>query len=850
MFRKTDVKLVLLLLIGMASFAGMTPSANAIQTDDKFESYLKSHELTDLLIEYYERELATQTAANQRKILAGKLIDRYVAELTHSAAADNDRALVRLNELVLLHPDLSNTEIRITLTRFKFLNRQIELGNLLVSGKSEIPKTQLRDDFAEFVTIYKTTGQQLENEINLLAESTTRQLSSEGKSRSQLESQLSEVMFYRAWCEYYSALLADSPSVINDYITQSDRLFRDFLGLSQEVGLEKIEQEWVDLESPIICRAIAGLAMVHTFRDDRRQRDACFDMLSSPRVPQEISSLLPLWKFQAAVFAANHQRAAELATEYASQVEPLQQVIEYWIQAVRVGVKLKPDNPTVSAQLVELAIIGSLQLGQFAALEKSIQQGTIDTSGFGAYGQWATADRQFRAAEADASNPELYVSVIRLAQDACDQLEKAKAPVLDQARCINLAAWSHYRLRRWQLAADQFRVVYQSLKTLDPALADDALWMRIESLKNIRNLGERFESQWLAALDEYQRVFSHTQRAAHARFEFTRNQATDRSELEVMQQLKKTPEDDPNYAASQLEIARLHYQMWEKATSESSQSQALFSLSEHIDQLLDRSVVSAETRLKSAFLLNDCYIRAGNIEASEKLLQRVEPLLAGLEKNSTSRVEFAYQQMQLAKQKNDLPAAEKYANDIVNIDANSAFARTAYTFLANQADQKLSRAIDSNRAERLRDAIKIYEKLSALFGQTQQEITQSKNARIVLAKLATYRKQNGQTDEALRLYQVLLAAYPQSKSYLLESARLLTDSGQHTKAIELWNSLVSGTDSDDEIWFEAKYNQMLCLEKTDPKTAIQVLHQFKRLHPKPPGKWNELVDQLQERLQQ
>ena len=821
---------------------------HAQQSSDPLGDYLKKHGLNDLLIVHYQKLLEKESSAGKQKTIAGKLVNQYLAQLSESDT-DNATTLDQLKKLTGQFPSLATFDVQLALNRYKFISIQRELAELRLSGKAELNEQQIKSQLDQLRSFYQTSSQQLSKEIKLLTDLDIELTSRDRSGLIRLETQQAEVIFYWAWSEYYRGVISGTRANAVGYIQKSNQLFRDVLGISHDANLAELDRDWLDLESGVVCRAIAGLAMVQTYRGDSRQRDACFDWLSSPRVPPKLSALRNVWQLQAAIFAGNYQWAIELVNSYTSTIDVTEQSIEYWILVAQTATTIPKVETEISDKLMQQAIAGSLRLGQFTAIEDLLDFEKTSLDSYGAYGRWAQADMRFREIESGKSKADGYITVVRLSEDAAKTLAENKAPSIDRGRCLALAAWSYYRARQWQSAAELFSTVYDLVKTIDSAFAADSLWMRIESLKNIKNLGERNASQWLAALDEYQRVFPHTDRAASARFELTRARTTNMSESEIINQLKKTPKNDPNYAASQLEIARLYYRIWQEASDETAQQDALDDLESFVNESINTSSLPTEVKLKASFLLNDCYLRSNNHDQTKQLLSNAKPLIETLEKNSSIRVEYLYQQMQLARQTGDLSTATSYARDMIAVDDQSAFAKSALTFLANQSDQGLSRATDATRPQLRKEAIDVYSRLSKLFGQNEQAIAKNRNARIVFSKLASLKREDGQTEQAAEMYQTLLAAFPKSRTYLTEMALIHMEQKQLDKALVIWNRLVAGIEEGTEPWYQAKYNQMLCLETTNLETAKKIFAQFQRLHPNPPEKWANEINQLGQRLE-
>jgi hypothetical protein len=74
--------------------------------------------------------------------------------------------------------------------------------------------------------------------------------------------------------------------------------------------------------------------------------------------------------------------------------------------------------------------------------------------------------------------------------------------------------------------------------------------------------------------------------------------------------------------------------------------------------------------------------------------------------------------------------------------------------------------------------------------------------------------------------------------------------GRHAEALDHWRKLLAGVASGSDQWLEAKYYQLVCLQKTDPPAAAKVWKQFKLLYPEVKSEaWSTKFMELEQQFQ-
>ena len=103
--------------------------------------------------------------------------------------------------------------------------------------------------------------------------------------------------------------------------------------------------------------------------------------------------------------------------------------------------------------------------------------------------------------------------------------------------------------------------------------------------------------------------------------------------------------------------------------------------------------------------------------------------------------------------------------------------------------------------------------------------------------------------EALDLYEKLLAVAPSDARLLRAAARLSERLDRIEQALGYWRTLVAGSAVGTEAWFEARYHLIALLGEVDPARARAVMDQHKQLNPDyGPEPWASRMRQLDLRI--
>ena len=219
-------------------------------------------------------------------------------------------------------------------------------------------------------------------------------------------------------------------------------------------------------------------------------------------------------------------------------------------------------------------------------------------------------------------------------------------------------------------------------------------------------------------------------------------------------------------------------------------------------------------------------------ELARRYLAKAAPRVEKLPPSSAQAAEFHYRSMQQARQEGDEPAAREHADWLVANAAGSVYELSALIASAKAADEAVRAASGAALPPARQKALDIYRRLAAITGDSPEVISTKKNALVAHSKLADYASQTGYHAEAAEALEKILAAYPKDRGALRRAALAHQQAGDPQRALPRWRTLLAGLESESEAWYEAKYNQIVCLNQSDRDTARKVFDQFVLLHPK------------------
>jgi tetratricopeptide (TPR) repeat protein len=185
----------------------------------------------------------------------------------------------------------------------------------------------------------------------------------------------------------------------------------------------------------------------------------------------------------------------------------------------------------------------------------------------------------------------------------------------------------------------------------------------------------------------------------------------------------------------------------------------------------------------------------------------------------------------LAALRHDPLQRQQRAQWLIEHAADTAYELPALIVAARAAEQRLEQSPPAELAAARQAVYRIYRRLVARLGTSVTTLQNDQNARVALSRSADYAMQLEQYQDAADRWDLLLEAFPSDRNYLRNSGICHFRASQYPLSLARWRLLLAGVPGGTDLWYEAKYHQILCLVETEPETARKVLQQFQLLDP-------------------
>jgi tetratricopeptide (TPR) repeat protein len=451
----------------------------------------------------------------------------------------------------------------------------------------------------------------------------------------------------------------------------------------------------------------------------------------------------------------------------------------------------------------------------------------------GFYALWGKGRLVFAEAE-KSKQPADFQRASQWFQQALD-LPEAKDDPVTAAQCRYSLAWCQYRVEQYDAAVRLFRQAASELKTLGDDTAVQAAWMVFTCYQQqyAASKDARHQKQALEALTSLKRDFPGSEQAQRADLMLARLSAKGDAPEVAVKTLAAVTADSPNYLTARYELCSVRHQLWSKARSEAKQALA-GEVRKDVDIYLAAAPESEGVRrIRAALLAVEVLLAEAppKWEDAAQYLTRVQTVGAKLTDDDSIAAEYHYRRLQLAQHTGDETAVRNNAQWLTEHAAGTSYELPALVIVAKHIDQQLAEAADSQKNQRRQEAIAAYNRLVQLLGSSSEVIAAKKNSLIANSKLAQYEYDASRYSESAQRLEGIVKAFPSDRNYLRRAGLAWFKAGDHAKALPHWDTIVAGSDSASESWYEAKYYQLVCLAKIDSEAAGKSWRQFKLLHP-------------------
>ncbi len=833
--------------------------------DPALEQYLSRLGLTELRLNYLERQLIKESEPAKRGQLAIKLADAYAEEL--AASADEPERFARFKagaeKLLTEYPEVRSPAVQAAL-----LQAEYQRGEALVIRWMENPadrrplaeaaailgqvQPKLSGLHAELVKAEERAAEGIERMTNELArEAAEARLARQRTVAVQAD-------YFAGWSAYYLGVAQvqaanaerGARSGEQKEFATAKAHFSRVLDVTDEKDYASIEAESLGLDSIWRARTAIGLGLVEIAQRHAAAAGNVFGWLAKGNAPPVIRDQAAYWQLQGMINVGVYDEAAKFA---AKQIEgmggsPSAGKSSLCVAAIHGGAARGASGE----QLVEQGLRGLARMRQFETADKLIEKYKLEERLRDRFCIiWLRGRREYLAAEKGKSTAGFEAAKNTLT--AALAMPEAKREANDAAQARYYLAWARFRLDEIDAAGRLFNEVAMGLAFAAPEVAAQAAWMHCTCLVQLTSKDKRQVSSALAALEAYRRDYPASEEAQQVELLVARLRQNQLPPHEAISELSAIKPGDANYASAQYEICQLQYQLWSKVKGDVGKAKPLAAeVLRSVDVFLAATEKEREgsRRLKASLLAVDVLL-----SGATPRWERVGMLLTGAaaaaeqqEAKSPAAIEYQYRRMQLAEHRGDTASVQRAAEQIVRTGVGTAYELPALAAAARAADDAFRAASAADRKKKAAEAARLYARIVELLGDSPAALA-NKNALAASSKLAEYDEELESWEAAAGRLKKLVELQPKDRRLLRRAGIACFQAGQFAVALDYWRTLAAGLNAGSEEWFEAKYFHLACLEKTDRAAAQNVLKQFRVLYPEvKSAAWRDKFAELAQRL--
>lgn len=835
--RKPATTWLLAALVVLSSSVAVRAADRAEQQVEQFLSRLG---LVDLQILHLEKMLDA-TEGTERTALARRLADLYASRLMDFAddKARYDDMLARIRKLGERFPEANTTALQVMLLQADYNRAEAQITQWL-DDHGDVEALKVGAEILQRIAPQLQKNQQTLNEE---VEQLTLALESieDPQQRQPKELELrrkrevaGRATFFAGWANYYLAVTQLPGGDAQSAIEAARSAFQRILGLSPEDKYEDVQQDWFDLQHPLLARSLVGLGLTELAAGNTAGAERLFALLDSPAANQTIRGQAPAFYLQGLINANLLDEVRKYApTEVESfSGEATQGKVSFCAKLIRLGYG-HDDSPEMRS-LGELGIRGLARMQQIAAANQVLAKYNIqldDPSGF--YLNWLKGFGQYSEAEKTKSSDDFRTAAATLRQALADR--QALTDVVSAGQCRYTLGWCLYHNEEYEPAAEQFLQAATALKGAPGGLAVESAWMAFASYYALAGKERLYANSAIDVLEDIKRDFPNSDQARKADPYIARLRQAAGTPEESIAALSRIGPDKPNYISARFDLCRLYHQMWSKAKGAEKKSEWADELRKAADTYsrAARNDDNDERKLRSVLWTADVAVNGDPFDRgqAERDLAKAAELAERLPASSAAVADYHYKRLRLAQRIDDDDAVQREANWLAENAAGSIYEQSALVALAEDAEHAISTASAADRRAQVERAAQVYRRLVQTVGESPRVLAEVTNARVANFRLAQYDYELGNYAAAGQRVERLLAAFENDREYLRLAGLAQYYAGAPQKALEHWRLLVSGLKKNSPEWHEAKYYQLACLAQTDKQQAVEAYRQFRVLYP-------------------
>lgn len=834
------------------------PAIAAADEDEDVERYLSRLGLVDAQIVHLEQVLVGKPDDAARLPLAIRLADMYATQLmTRSDNAEKyAQTLARIQGLIGRYPQAKTASLEVILLQADYTRAESLATRWLASPSDDTARREAAQILAQITPKLAELQSQLSARVAELEERLDR---SDGRDAELFESAEAELRriraitnratYFCAWANYYTGILHHDAKSANYATAQT--LFKTALSLEDTVLGEEVV-DWLELDTEWVARSVIGLGLTEAARGDLKASRLCFSWLDHAKVSPLIRDEAAYWYVRGLLNAGQVREAADYAGRRIGSfsTEATAGKVNLCVALVRGGYGATTQTAE-TRELGRLGVSGLAKLGQQKVLQQLLSQYKVDwEEGSGFVLRWTKGQQMLVEAEKSRSPEQYRAAQQELAAALSDESSSGEASAA--AKCRYDLAMCHFRLNELKPAATLFQEAVTGLKAAGDPVAVDAAWNAFVAYSQLAKDDKRYTA---SAVNMLRLILNDFPNHAHARkaSHLLPKLQSQTSPEEAMATLRAVPPGDPGYSMARYDLCLLLHEQWSRQRASADGDAAAMALCEAVDEYLKSATpeTSPANRVKCLVLAAEASLFSTTplVSRAELYLSRARPLTESLPPQESALANYHYQSLQVANKKLDGEARQIHADWLVKNATLPIYRQAALVAAAKGIDEAAAKATGAQRTQVLQEAFRIYGLLAQVLGTSAEELRAKTNNRVAVSKQAHYAVELGLHEDAARLLDQLVAAFPDDQGYLRRAARAHFECGRFQPSLEHWRKLVAGVKQRSPDWFEAKYYQIECLVHVDKGTARQAFDQFKLLHPDfGPADWRDKFRRLEDRL--
>jgi len=820
---------------------------------------------------HLEQELDGSTGDHREELLT-RLADIYARLLEH--VTDRARRLEleqRSRRLLQKAPNRNTEELQLALFRatFRGVERAAENYRLRLVDDEELDRA--RATLAELVPDLERLRRRAADRVRDIERRLSRSsgtdaivLTEQTDQVRQLEAQCT---FLTAWAMYYQSWLNDH----RDVARVAERHFATLLDLQDQPP--QPDGVSVDLRGvEAIARCILGMALCRSRTASSATAMAWLELLEHEQTYPPLRKELPAWRMVVHLEHGEYDTVRVLLFSGDDDAEPPP---VHWLRLTAVHCLERAARSAEAAALATDAVTALASRGELEQVFDLAQRygpEALATRGFAQ--QYVTGVLQYLDARAAHGNDApiidpavgaLYDAAIESFTGARRQRDAEAYPGA-RADCVRLGGRCHYFKGDLLDARNAF---LDAASTLPATQGAEALWMAIVCLDRLTDTvssNPALARELAELVDRFLAAYPASEHAPHLllRRAVTRGQVS----LDTAEQLLGIPEQSAVYEEARRRGVRMLYRLYRDSTGPQrialgnrylDEARILLALDERLlsggsEQTQQRFVVRGRRMLEVAL-----HEGIGRLSAAGNVLDRFTLMSEQRMVDLTPvEPELNYRRLQLHLWADDPIAAAERADALWVDDAQGVWTRLASRALFKAARAQLAEARETGRDDDgafrliMRYGQRVLEAYDDDPAVLDDEALLAEHAAVAEAAMAHWQhhRDPGTGQDALALYERLLTARPSNAVFLRSTAVLSGELKKPEQALRCWRILVTGLQQGTEPWYEAKYNLINLLARTDPARAREVLDQHIRLHPDGgPDPWGARLRGLDRRLE-